>query len=384
MKKFYGLFVCIIFVLFFMSNAYCADAVRIGVIDVMKLQEKSKAFQKVRKDLKEKFVALEKKLEKERNEVIKLEQELKKQSMMLSLDAKEDKRKDLEKKIKNGELKKVDTIVFINCVAALDEKHPHCCRVGCGVSIKNAKLIKQMFPDSKVYILYKDMRIFGKREEEYYGEVIGKYGVITIRYGDRKPEVIPQKDKVKVRVFDEIMREEVEIPADLVVLTINLQGESLTEKLKQILKVPADQAGFFLEAHAKIRPLDFSTDGIYLCGSAHYPKNLADAIAQAKGAASRAAIPIMQGFVTSEGIVAEVNEDLCSGCRICESICPYSAIEMKPYKGDEKRLVASVNEALCKGCGSCAAACPSGAIDQRGYTNEQIEEMVKVILEGAG
>ena len=291
---------------------------------------------------------------------------------------------DLEKKIKNGELKKVDTIVFINCVAALDEKHPHCCRVGCGVSIKNAKLIKQMFPDSKVYILYKDMRIFGKREEEYYGEVIGKYGVITIRYGDRKPEVIPQKDKVKVRVFDEIMREEVEIPADLVVLTINLQGESLTEKLKQILKVPADQAGFFLEAHAKIRPLDFSTDGIYLCGSAHYPKNLADAIAQAKGAASRAAIPIMQGFVTSEGIVAEVNEDLCSGCRICESICPYSAIEMKPYKGDEKRLVASVNEALCKGCGSCAAACPSGAIDQRGYTNEQIEEMVKVILEGAG
>lgn len=285
---------------------------------------------------------------------------------------------ELEKMLKEKKIKHVDAAVFINCVGALDEKHPYCCRVGCGVSIKNAKLIKQSFPKSKVYILYKDMRIFGKEEEEYYGEVIGNYGVITIRYS-KKPEVYLDGEKVRVKVYDEIMREEVEIKADLVVLTINLEGEG--EKLRQILKVPADRAGFFLEAHPKIRPLDFSTDGIYLCGAAHYPKNLTDSIAQAKGAASRAAIPIMQGFVTSEGIVAEVNEELCSGCRICEAVCPYSAIEMKPY--DEKEWVASVNEALCKGCGSCASACPSNAIDQRGYKNNQVEEMLKVILEGA-
>ncbi|RLF35030.1 MAG: heterodisulfide reductase, partial [Thermoplasmata archaeon] len=120
---------------------------------------------------------------------------------------------------------------------------------------------------------------------------------------------------------------------------------------------------------------------IYLCGAAHYPKNLVDSIAQAEGAASRAAIPIMQEHMRGEGQVAEVNEDLCSGCRTCESICTYSAIEIKPRLDDTDRLVATVNTALCKGCGLCAGACPSGAIEQKGFKTKQIEVMLEALLQ---
>jgi len=294
---------------------------------------------------------------------------------------------ELEQKIKNnGFTKKPKNIVFINCAGAMDEKRPYCCRVGCGVSIKNAKLVSEKFSDSKVYILYRDMRVFGKEEEEYYSDVLKEHHVTTIRYNsDKKPEIIldknnPKKGSVYVKVYDEILNEEIEIPADLVVLTINTEGEVFTESLKNMLKIPADDGGFFMEAHAKIRPLDFATDGVYLCGAAHYPKNLVDSIAQAEGAASRAAIPIMQEKMIGEGIVSKVNEDLCSGCRTCESVCTYSAIEIKPRSDDPERFVAVVNKALCKGCGACAGACPSGAIDQMGYKSNQIDVMLDALL----
>jgi len=232
------------------------------------------------------------------------------------------------------------------------------------------------------------MRVFGKEEEEYYSDVIKNNHVTVVRYpGEKKPEVIldkkdPKNGPMNVKVYDDILNEEMEIPADLVVLTVNTEGEVLTEALKNMLKIPADSGGFFLEAHAKIRPLDFATDGIYVCGAAHYPKNLVDSIAQAEGAASRAAIPIMQEKMKGEGQVAEVDEELCSGCKTCEMICPYSAIEIKPRKDDSDRLVATINRALCKGCGACAGACPSGAIEQKGFKNQQLLVMVDALLRG--
>jgi len=174
------------------------------------------------------------------------------------------------------------------------------------------------------------------------------------------------------------------IQADLVVLTVNTEGEVMTEKLKNMLKVPVDAAGFFIETHAKIKPLDFSTSGVYMCGAAHYPKNMVDSIAQAEGAASRAAIPIAQERMKGEGIVSEVNEDLCRGCGMCESACAYSAIELKPHHRDPTRLVAEVNRALCKGCGSCAAACLNSAIEQKGYKSKQINLMIAALLENEG
>jgi len=294
---------------------------------------------------------------------------------------------ELEKNIKNNSFKKKPkNIVFINCAGAMDEKRPYCCRVGCGVSIKNAKLVSEKFPDSKVFILYRDMRVFGKEEEEYYSNVLKNYHVTTIRYsGDKKPKVVldrndPKHGSVTVKVYDDILNEEMEIPADLLVLTINIEGAASTETLKNMLKIPADDGGFFMEAHAKIRPLDFATDGIYLCGAAHYPKNLVDSIAQAEGAASRAAIPIMQKKMTGEGAVSDVDEDLCSGCGTCESVCTYSAIKIQPRSDDPERSVAVINKALCKGCGVCAGACPSGAIDQKGYKNNQIYVMLEALL----
>jgi heterodisulfide reductase subunit A len=295
---------------------------------------------------------------------------------------------EFEEKIKNNNFKnKPKNVVFINCVGAMDEKRPYCCRIGCGVSIKNAKLVSQKFPDSKVYILYKDMRVFGKEEEEYYSNVLKDFHITTIRYpGDKNPEVIldkkdPVRGPVRIKVYDDILNQEISIWADLIVLTVNTEGEIFTEKLKNMLKIPTDAAGFFLESHAKIKPLDFSTSGVYLCGAAHYPKNLVDSIAQAEGAASRAAIPIMQEKMKGEGIVAEVIEDLCRGCGICESVCAYSAIEMESKEDDPGRLKAVVNKALCKGCGACAAACLSSAIEQKGFKSRQINEMITALLE---
>jgi heterodisulfide reductase subunit A2 len=295
---------------------------------------------------------------------------------------------ELEEKIKTGTLKKTPkNVVIINCAGAMDEERPYCCRIGCGVSIKNAKLISEKYPDSKIYLLYRDMRVFGKEEEEYYANVIKNCRVTVIRYpGDKKPEVVldkknPKTGPMHVKVYDDILDEELTLPADLVVLTVNTEGEILTESLKNMLKIPADAAGFFLEAHAKIRPLDFATDGIYLCGAAHFPKNIVDSIAQAEGAASRAAIPIMQERMKAEGQVAEVNEDLCSGCKTCASLCAYSAIEIKPRQNDPKHFVAIVNKALCKGCGACAGACPSGAIEQKGFKSKQIQVMLEALLE---
>ena len=296
---------------------------------------------------------------------------------------------ELEEKIKKGKLEKIPkNVVIVNCAGAMDEKRPYCCRIGCGVSIKNAKLLSEKYPGIKIWLLYRDMRVFGKEEEEYYSDVIKNNHVTVVRYpGEKKPEVIldkkdPKNGPMNVKVYDDILNEEMEIPADLVVLTVNTEGEVLTEALKNMLKIPADSGGFFLEAHAKIRPLDFATDGIYVCGAAHYPKNLVDSIAQAEGAASRAAIPIMQEKMKGEGQVAEVDEELCSGCKTCEMICPYSAIEIKPRKDDSDRLVATINRALCKGCGACAGACPSGAIEQKGFKNQQLLVMVDALLRG--
>jgi heterodisulfide reductase subunit A len=294
---------------------------------------------------------------------------------------------ELEKNLKNNKLKEPENVVIINCVGAMDEERPYCCRVGCGVSIKNAKLISQKYPKSKIYMLYRDMRVFGKEEEEYYADVLKKNHVTMIRYpGDKKPEIIldkknPKEGIVTVKVYDDILNEEMIIPADLLVLTVNTEGGEMTEKLKNMLKVPVDKAGFFIETHAKIKPLDFSTSGIYMCGAAHYPKNLVDSIAQAEGAASRAAIPIAQEKMKGEGIVSEVNEDLCRGCGLCEAACAYSAIEMKPHPKDPLRLVAEVNRALCKGCGSCSAACLSSAIEQKGYKSNQINVMIAALCE---
>ncbi|MFP4050269.1 MAG: FAD-dependent oxidoreductase [Thermoplasmata archaeon] len=283
---------------------------------------------------------------------------------------------ELDEALANDELDDPENVVFINCVGAMEEERPWCCRVGCGNSLKNAKAVREKYPNSNVYIMYKDMRVFGKGEEEYYMDVQEKDGVVFLRYStENKPDVKLGEDNINVKVHDNLLDDDVDIDADYIVLAMELEGDSSAEKLKKMLKVSSDPSGFYMEAHAKLRPLEFPAEGVYLAGGAHYPKNISDTLSQADGAASKAAVPMMRGYTSSEGIIAEINEDICSGCKMCISVCPYGAIDY-----NEEDEIAEVTDVLCKGCGSCASVCPSGAIKQKGYEDDQISSMIRAAL----
>jgi heterodisulfide reductase subunit A len=279
---------------------------------------------------------------------------------------------ELEERIKEGTLGKPRNVVMINCAGAMNETHPYCCRIGCGVSIKNTRLIKQQSPGSRMFLLYQDLRMFGKREEEYYSDVLEQVNPTLIRYTAEHPPVVSIREgKIFTTVFDPMMHQNVEIETDLLVLTAQTQGDIHASRLKKMLKISADGGGFYSEAHAKIRPLDFATEGVYLCGSAHFPKNLPDTIAQAEGAASRAATPLMVGQVEVEPTIASINEKLCAGCGLCVTICPYNAIQLDAENG-----VARITDVLCKGCGACVATCPSSAAQQHNFTDRQLFSMI--------
>jgi heterodisulfide reductase subunit A len=282
---------------------------------------------------------------------------------------------ELEEEIANGRFN-AKSVVMIQCVGARNEERPNCARICCGQAIKNALKIKEINPQAEVYVLYKDVRTYGFKED-YYREASAK-GVTFINYEDeRKPVVVNENGKLKVRFWEPVIKEEVEIELDLIVLSAATIPNPDNKRIAEMLKVPLTKDGFFLEAHMKLRPVDFATEGIFLCGMAHSPKYIDESIAQACAAAARAATILSKPTLEMEGIVASVNEDLCSGCRICEYLCPYGAIEMKEKDG---KLVAHVIEALCKGCGACGAACPTKAIVMGHFTMEEILAQVKAAL----
>ncbi|MFQ6066548.1 MAG: FAD-dependent oxidoreductase [bacterium] len=262
-------------------------------------------------------------------------------------------------------------VVMIQCVGSREDDRPYCSRVCCSESIKNALKIKEINPETQVFVLYRDMRTYGFKED-YYRNAREK-DVIFIRYNEHeKPEVVEDKGSLRVSVKDEILGEKIVLQPDLVVLgvaTVPLPGN---KALAQMLKVPLNDDGFFLEAHVKLRPVEFATEGIFVCGLAHNPKFLDESITQANAAASRASIILSQEEIEAEGTVAMVNTSRCSACGMCESLCAYKAIEVKTV--DEKRGIraAVVTEAMCKGCGACVANCRSSAIDLRGFTDDQI------------
>jgi heterodisulfide reductase subunit A len=173
-------------------------------------------------------------------------------------------------------------------------------------------------------------------------------------------------------VFDPILRRKTAIDADLVCLAVGIEAPSDNKILSQMLKVPLNSEGFFLEAHVKLRPVDFATDGIFVCGLAHYPKDVSESVAQAKAAAGRAMTVLSKDTIEAEGRVSQVRLDRCVACGACVAVCPFVAIEI-----DEENRVAVVNEALCKGCGVCTATCRSGAIDLRGFRDEQLAAAIE-------
>ena len=288
---------------------------------------------------------------------------------------------DLEQRLKDGKLGEFQNVVMINCVGARIPERPYCSRLCCMTAIKNAALMKEINPEAKVYVLYRDLMTYGVEFEEYYREA-KEAGVRFIRYTlSNPPQVIGAKKVESVKVYDELMDMELELPCDLLVLATPLISNDDNEELSRTLKVPVGDGGFFLEAHVKLRPVEFAMDGIYVAGSCRWPADIRESIAQGYAAASEAAIPLRQGLVKVEAITATVDPKICKGRGTCVLVCPFDAIELKESEigGLEGKIVSVVNAALCKGCGLCAAACPNGAVQQRGFTDTQLLSMVNAL-----
>ena len=257
-------------------------------------------------------------------------------------------------------------VVMIQCVGSRDEERPYCSRVCCGHAVKNAIWLKNLNPRASIHVLCRDVRTYGLREH-YYGEARQK-GVVFVRHDpDAKPVVRTEGGVLTVEVQDRLLGKTLLLRPDLVVLSAGIVADPGNKALSQMLKVPLEQDGFFLEAHVKLRPVDFATEGVFVCGLAHSPKDIGETIAQARAAAGRAATVLSKDEIEAEGKVSCVREEYCSGCGACVSVCAYNALEL-----DHDKQVAVVNEALCKGCGACSATCRAAAIDLKGFRNEQI------------
>jgi heterodisulfide reductase subunit A len=276
---------------------------------------------------------------------------------------------------------KLNNVVMIQCVGSRNQERPYCSRVCCTNAIKNALKLKELNPNVNIYILYRDIRTYGFREE-FYRRSSEAGGVFFIRYEeDQPPELVKKGKKLQLTLTDPVLEDKLTLDPDLVVLSTAIIPNEDSEELAKMLKVPMSKDKFFLEAHMKLRPVDFATDGVFLCGLAHSPKFIDEAISQAEGAAARACIVLSQDVIEAEGTVATVNEAMCRGCGMCIEVCPFNAIEFQEFNWFGHKLeVASVNEVLCKGCGSCTASCLSGAIQQKKFDDKQLLSMVESFL----
>jgi len=265
-------------------------------------------------------------------------------------------------------LKDAKSVAFIQCVGSRDDQRPYCSRVCCTASVKQAIAIKEDKPETEVFVLYRDIRTYGERELLY--KKARELGVVFIRYSlDRKPVVEEVADGLAIKVFDPILQRDLVISVDLLNLaTAIVPAEN--EKIAGFYKLPLNAEKFFMEAHAKLRPVDCATDGVFLCGLAHYPKSLDESIAQAHAAASRAATVLSSDSIQVSPLVSQVDAEKCIGCGLCEEVCAFNAIELEAVEGKGHR--AKNISASCKGCGLCAASCPQQAIDMLHFRDEQI------------
>jgi heterodisulfide reductase subunit A len=272
-------------------------------------------------------------------------------------------------------LKSLRTAVFIQCVGSREPEHPYCSRVCCTHSIESALELKHRNPDINVYILYRDIRTYGERELLY--KEARNAGVVFIRYSlEQKPEVTIEDGHLFVQQVDPILERPIKIETDLITLATAIIPYRENE-LAQFFKVPLNDDGFFVERHAKLGPSEFATDGVFLCGMAHYPKSIDESIVQGQAAASRAVTLLAQEKIHTSGEVASISPVFCSSCGVCIELCPYSApsfIEEGPFAGR-----AGINPVLCKGCGLCVASCRSGAINLKGFGTDQIMAMINEI-----
>ena len=274
---------------------------------------------------------------------------------------------------KDPRLTNAETIAFIQCVGSREESRPYCSKVCCTHSVKGALELLENNPDAGVYVLYRDMRTYGDREDLYHQA--RDRGVIFNRYTQaEKPLVTAQGERLRLEFLDHVLRRPLAIEVDLLVLAAAIESHR-DQALAQMYRVPLDADGWFLEAHQKLRPVDFANDGVFLCGMAHYPKPLEESVAQAQAAAARAATVLSKGSIKAGGLVSRITPEFCCGCQICVNVCPYQAIAFNEEQG-----VAQINEVLCKGCGACAAACPCEAPVLLGFNNRQLYAQINSSL----
>jgi heterodisulfide reductase subunit A len=279
--------------------------------------------------------------------------------------------------LRPSSMKKPKHVAYIQCVGSRNERYnAYCSRVCCMAALKQARQIREKYPDIQVTIFYIDMRAFGKGYEEFYETTAREHGVTFVRGRVSEVRGSFDSDKIVIRAEDTFLGQPVEAEVDIVVLSCGIEAPKDLPEFARVLGLQRSADGFLLEAHPKLRPVETNTDGIFIAGAAQGPKDIPDSVAQAKGAAASALAMVVAGQVKVQPYAAVVNEDLCAGCGICESSCPYGAVKVVDNR-------AQVTEAQCKGCGTCAAACPNQAIAPQHFTMEQIIAQLDALFQEA-
>lgn len=293
---------------------------------------------------------------------------------------------ELESMLKAG---KVETksgktpkyVAIIHCVGSRNKEfHTYCSRVCCMTALKYAHEIKSALPDCYVSDVYIDMHAFGKGHEDFYRQSSKAKTLFLMYDKDNRPVIHkagPKDDcEMLIEVHERLSGEHIEIPADLVVLMVGMEAREDAHEVAHLTNISQDKDGWFIESHPKLEPVATTTDGVFIAGTCVAPKDIPDTVAQARAAAGRILARIAKGQIEVDAVYAEVNQDLCSGCRMCNVMCPYSAVEF-----DEEKKKSHVISALCKACGVCVASCPSGAIKGRHFTDEQVLAQIEGIFE---
>jgi heterodisulfide reductase subunit A len=270
-------------------------------------------------------------------------------------------------------LARAENVAFIQCVGSRNREHPYCSKVCCTHTLNSALALKELDPEKNIYVLYRDIRVYGTRERLY--QAAREKGILFFPYTPQKPpKVEASGQRVLLSFEDPILGRMVGAEVDLLCLATAIVSTH-DQPLARFFKVSMDADGWLLEAHQKLRPVEFAVDGVFLCGLAHYPKPIEESIAQALAAASRASTILSRDAIRIGGQVAQIDAHRCSGCLGCIELCPYGALSFEP---EEKKV--HVNAALCKGCGACAAACPAEAVTLMGFSARQIYAQLKSAL----
>ena len=274
------------------------------------------------------------------------------------------------------DLPKKPTVVMIQCVEQRNETRPYCSRVCCTTAVKNALAIKKQYPQANVVVLYRDMRTYGFREAAY--REAREQGVLFVRYEPEQPPELTVNGSLDVRFWEPTVRRHLELKPDLVVLAAPMVPRADRGELSDLLRVPLNADGFFLEAHMKLRPVDFASEGLFLCGAAHAPKFITESISQANAVAARAASVLSRDRMPVSGQIAWIDQDKCISCATCVHLCAYMAPQINVMNKAE------VQGAVCMGCGSCTAECPAKAITLRHFVDAQILSAIDNLLGRGG